>query len=790
MGRAATRIRDRGDPADDARARSARQVVGRGAPLRGVAGRAGGGRAARRDDREEDGRQPVLRPPLPRTPPRGGAARLRPTDGPLVLGHRSRRGRRGDGERRRSAREKHQRCSPRASRTFSRPRHAWETSSGSASSPAFAARRSTRSRPRCGDRARRTDRTGAVGPAFSWAGELPIELGDGERPRVPVRPRPHPGSHPIESLGDAAQRKTRHLQIGRWLLANVPTNALEDAICSIVDHLDRAVDRLAQDERGHVAHLNQRAGCVARALGSARVGPPLLLRRARAPPAGTVDHGSATSSGSRSCGTRPRCAALTGDHARASGWSKAPCARTDVALEKAELGQVLAQSSALQGAHREAIRRGREGLRVLGVELPPPQDVTGAAARAERERTRETLRGRFGPSSSSSAGRWRTRRSAHGCGFYVGLAAATWFTAPELFRDRRRPRAVALDGASRRRAGLALRVRRVRDRARDGRRVRGGRTASAGSRWGSRNARPILPRRAGRSWCSVDTSAPGARHSGTAYRSFAGRTRAGSSRASWSTPLTPWRTCVFALWFRGATLDSVLTETDAALAFYRQDRPPGRDRVRRAVHARRAMPERPDARLRALRRRRVRRSRIPARDGRERARTGRLPRRSGCRPATCSASLRSRSRTRGRESAGCRTSGRSSSRRTTTSTRRSRCRRCTTARRRRSKTRSSRSCAGTRPARGWARQSPATFGHKRDLVAAEIARLERAPRRPIELYERAIASARREGCGARGSARARAVRPVSSTRAGTTKPPRRTSAARWRATPHGELSRR
>ena len=40
---------------------------------------------------------------------------------------------------------------PAASRMSSRPRHAWGTSSGSESSPVFVARRSTTSRPRCGD---------------------------------------------------------------------------------------------------------------------------------------------------------------------------------------------------------------------------------------------------------------------------------------------------------------------------------------------------------------------------------------------------------------------------------------------------------------------------------------------------------------------------------------------------------------------------------------------------------------------------------------------------------------
>ena len=87
----------------------------------------------------------------------------------------------------------------------------------------------------------------------------------------------------------------------------------------------------------------------------------------------------------------------------------------------------------------------------------------------------------------------------------------------------------------------------------------------------------------------------------------------------------------------------------------------------------------------------------------------------------------------------------------------------------------------------WARQSPATFGHKQDLVAAEIARLERRP------DDRAL-SARSRARAAKGAATRRrsptSGAPGASRRAGTTRPPRRTSAPRWRATPHGERSRR
>ena len=147
-------------------------------------------------------------------------------------------------------------------------------------------------------------------------------------------------------LGDAAQ-KDRHLQIGRWLLANVPANALEDAICPIVDHLDRAVDRLAPDERSRVAHLNHRAGRIARtsaayasALRYFSAGLELLP-----PEPWSTDCHELWFALVRDAA---ECAALTGDHALCERLIEGALGRTEVALEKAELCQVLAQSSALR----------------------------------------------------------------------------------------------------------------------------------------------------------------------------------------------------------------------------------------------------------------------------------------------------------------------------------------------------------------------------------------------------------------------------------------------------------
>src|SRR6185295_15023615 len=83
-------------------------------------------------------------------------------------------------------------------------------------------------------------------------------------------------------------------------------------------------------------------------------------------------------------------ASLSGDHPTCEQIVEHALAATDVRLEKAALLHVLAQSGAQRGVYHEAIRRGSEGLRYLGVELPPalpPEKVEEECARP-REMTR------------------------------------------------------------------------------------------------------------------------------------------------------------------------------------------------------------------------------------------------------------------------------------------------------------------------------------------------------------------------------------------------------------------
>jgi PAS domain S-box-containing protein len=231
-------------------------------------------------------------------------------------------------------------------------------------------------------------------------------------------------------LGPAA-RKELHLRIGRWLLANIPEPALDQAIGAIADQLDRAADLLDSEERLRLARLNHRAGRLARgaaatesALASLRAGLALLPPEAwRTGPRDLWFELSRDAA---------ECAALTGDHALCEQLASEAIARTEVALEKAALYDVLAQSSALRAAHADVIRRGREGLQLLGVELPrdgPPEE----AVRAELDRVRAALHGqsdeqlRHAPPLEGAEDRARVR-------LLTRIAAAAWFTDPGLFR--------------------------------------------------------------------------------------------------------------------------------------------------------------------------------------------------------------------------------------------------------------------------------------------------------------------------------------------------------------------
>jgi PAS domain S-box-containing protein len=402
-----------------------------------------------------------------------------------------------------------------------------------------------------------------AGPRFPWAGGMPLELGGAIAPAYRfVHDRVQEASYQL--LGGAAQ-KDLHLKIGRWLLANVPEAGFDDAICSIVDHLDRAMDRLAQDERSRLAHLNRRAGRIARtstAYGAALRYFSAGLELLSPEPWSTDSHdlwfGLVRDAA--------ECAASCGDHLQCERLVEDGLWRTEVPLEKAELCHVLAQSHALRGAHEEAIRRGREGLRSLGVDLPE-HDASGAAAAAERDHTRRTLSGRS-DRELLEMGPMRDGEERERLKLLVSLAASSWFTAPELFKsvcvravDLTARRGVAQDSPFAFAAfGIALAMDGEYEEAH-----RFGRLAVALAERASNAAQEcralmalgghVSPWRA-----PLRDSVPLLR------RAHARGIESGELEyAAYAVA-----NLVFVLWCHGATLETVLTETDAALAFYRR----------------------------------------------------------------------------------------------------------------------------------------------------------------------------------------------------------------------------
>jgi PAS domain S-box-containing protein len=400
------------------------------------------------------------------------------------------------------------------------------------------------------------------GPRFSWAGKKPVELGTANAPAYRfVHDRVQEAAYRL--LGDAAQKEL-HLRIGRWLLANAPDAAFEDAICSIVDQLDRAADRLTEDERTNLAGLNHRAGRLARAATAYTSALGYFLAALGLLPA-------------EPWSTRwhelwfalvrdaAECAALTGDHAACERLIEEAWERADAPLEKAVFCHVLAQSNALRGAHEDAIRHGRQGLRLLGIDLP--RDVTDVVVGVERKRTRDELRGRS-DEQLLGAGPMEDVDDRVQLRLLVSLAAATWFRAPKLYKivcfravDLTAGRGIAPDSPLAFAAyAIALAMDGEYEEA-----YRFGRLAvrlaeRAGNAVQECRALMILGGHVSPWRAPLRDSIPLLRRAH----------RRGIESGELEYAAYAIANLLFALWFRGAKLDVAIEEADAALAFYRR----------------------------------------------------------------------------------------------------------------------------------------------------------------------------------------------------------------------------
>jgi PAS domain S-box-containing protein len=576
------------------------------------------------------------------------------------------------------------------------------------------------------------------GPRFSWAATKPIELGTANAPTYRfAHDRVQEAAYKL--LGDAA-RKDLHLAIGRWLLANIPDQGFENAIGSIVDQFDRAAENLRGEERTKIAELNYRAGRLARsataytsALGYFGSGLELLPPEPWDSPAHELWF--------RLVRDAAESAALTGEHALCERLIEAAGERTRVRLEKAALTELLVQSNALRGAHAEAIRHGRAGLALLGVDLP--RDVHDASVAIERKRVQDTLRGRTdqelvgAPPIEDAESRMRLEH-------LVSLAAATWFVAPDLFRivsfravdlTVRRGSApgssfsfaayaiaLAMEGEyedAYRFGRLAVRLaERVANAAEECRAL----VVFAGhvSPWRAsvRESIPLLRRARGRGVESGELE----------YAAYAVAN------------------LLFARWFRGAKLDTILDETHATLEFYRRiGHAGGIDYVVPFAQAARCLKGLTRNRARFDDERFDERTFLAAASENGLAMAVyHLLRLEACYWLDEPAMALEHARASERWLPFLRTLFFQANHFFYTAlTLASLCDQAPSPLERQrfvSELERHRSRLEE-----WARQSPATFGHKHDLVAAEMARVEGRPD-VSELYERAIAGAEREGC--------------------------------------------
>ncbi|UJR86590.1 AAA family ATPase [Sandaracinus amylolyticus] len=195
------------------------------------------------------------------------------------------------------------------------------------------------------------------------------------------------------SLLDETERQRLHLRLGR-LLGEDPTTR-EQRLFDRVDHLNLGAALMSAPERIELAELDLAAGRAAKA--ASAFGPALAYhdRGLALLPEGAWD------THAELCFALHRDAAeaayVVGDHARAEALVEAAILHAPSRFEKAALYSLRLLAADARGAYREATRWGREGLHILGIELPDDdlahavEDEVVAVAAARRERSEEEL---------------------------------------------------------------------------------------------------------------------------------------------------------------------------------------------------------------------------------------------------------------------------------------------------------------------------------------------------------------------------------------------------------------
>jgi PAS domain S-box-containing protein len=264
-------------------------------------------------------------------------------------------------------------------------------------------------------------------PPYELSPRKPLELG---MSRAPTYRFAHDRVRQVAyALLPEQRRKMLHLRIAEWLQENVPEDALERAPFMLADQLGRAAELLPEAERIRLAGLDERAGRSARAAAAYESALHYFCGGLAALPAGAWRgelHGLwfALQRGAA------ECAGLTGQLELGERLVEEGAARTDVLHEKAELHVLGIRADALRGAHAAALERGFRTLDLLGVDLP--RDPSPARVRAEKERALAALRA---PSDrellDAPIGADVLERAK--LQLFTSLTSA-WFEAPQVFK--------------------------------------------------------------------------------------------------------------------------------------------------------------------------------------------------------------------------------------------------------------------------------------------------------------------------------------------------------------------
>ena len=172
-----------------------------------------------------------------------------------------------------------------------------------------------------------------------------------------------------EALIDADQKKAIHLRIGRLLLANIPSEAREERIFELVDHLNQGRELIADpSELVKLASLNLSAGQKAKdATAYAAARGYLTAGMACLTPNSWVQQYDLTLALSKS---RAEVEYLNGNFERSQQLINLTKFRVKTAREKAEMYDMLLVQYTLMSEYEAAIQTGRKALKLLGIDLP------------------------------------------------------------------------------------------------------------------------------------------------------------------------------------------------------------------------------------------------------------------------------------------------------------------------------------------------------------------------------------------------------------------------------------